>query len=143
MAGFYVKCNTELKWVNSSGSFNLITVLLSEAGLKNPHLFGPLSWPERSYELGSHLLSFCNSGNIFEIYVLVFSETLYGVRGLYGDNHTTAGFFEKKYFAPKMGKMGQRWVFWVIWEIWPLIFPDCSLWWKFILFAIFLHKSYI
>ena len=111
MAGFYVKCNTELKWVNSSGSFNLITVLLSEAGLKNPHLFGPLSWSERSYELGSHLLSFCNSGNIFEIYVLVFSETLYGVRGLYEDNHTTAGFFEKKYFAPKMGKMGQRWVF--------------------------------
>ena len=105
MAGFYVKCNTELKWVNSSGSFNLITVLLSEAGLKNPHLFGPLSWPERFYELGSHLLSFCTSGNIFEIYVLVFSETLYGVRGLYGYNHTRARFFEKKKNLPqKWGK---------------------------------------
>ena len=108
MAGFYVKCNTELKWVNSSGSFNLITVLLSEAGLKNPHLFGPLSWPERSYEIGSHLLSFYTSGNIFEIYVLVFSETLYGVRGLYGDNHTRARFFEKKILPQKWGKWAKN-----------------------------------
>ena len=48
-----------------------------------------------------------------------------------------AGFFEK-IFLP-----GQKWIFKIFWKNWSLLFPEFDLWWKFILFAIFLHKSQI
>ena len=55
---------------------------------------------------------------------------------------------KQKYFCPKMGKMGLKWArkrffFWIYWKMWLLIFSDFDLWRKFILFVVFLHKSFI
>ena len=56
---------------------------------------------------------------------------------------------KKSFFLSKkwVGEMGQKWsknrVFWIYWKIWSLMFPEFDLYWNFILFAIFLHKSHI
>ena len=45
---------------------------------------------------------------ILQAVFLELTQILHGVRGLYGDKHDRARFFEIIYFAPKMGKMDQK-----------------------------------
>ena len=50
-------------------------------------------------------------------------------------------FFLKKNITPKMEEMGQNRVFLIYQKIWSLNFSEFVLQEKFILFAMFLHKS--
>ena len=63
-------------------------------------------WPEESCELEPVLLSVLVSGSFLGIGSLVFSETLYGIRGPYGDVLNRARFFLEK--SP-FGKNDQKW----------------------------------
>ena len=68
----------------------------------------PRPWPEGSYELGSVLLPVLLSGSFLGIGSLVYSETLYGVRGPYGDVRDKARPF-CKILPAKMTKNYQKW----------------------------------
>lgn len=80
-------------------------------------------WPEGSSELGSVLLPFDTSFHPFCRFLwtgsLVFSETLYYVKGPYGDMHDKEGFFDQINF-PK-----------IILKICSSVFPEFGLQWKF------------
>ena len=71
------------------------------------HFLDPRPWPEASYEFGSVLLFVLLLGSFLGIGSLVSSETLYGVRGPYGDVHDRSYFVWKKpkvvKNAPKIG----------------------------------------
>ena len=76
----------------------------------------------------------------------IFSEFWHGSR-IHMKLCVTAGFSAKNVFARKFGKMDQKWarnrVSWIYWKIWSLIFTEFVLYWKLVLFAVFLHKSHI
>ena len=86
------------------------------------------------------------SGRFRGIVSLVFSKFLHGTRNPYEIGMTEPDFSER-FFAPKIGKMDHKWarnrVVWIYWKILSLIFTEFVLYWKFILFAVFLHKSLI
>ena len=63
---------------------------------------------EGSYESGSVLLSVLLFVSFLGIGSLVFSETLYGVRDLYGDVQDRGQFFWKNPLPVKMTKNGQK-----------------------------------
>ena len=87
----------------------------------------PRSFPEGSYELGLSfhlpvLLSVLLSGSFLGTGSLVFTETLYVVRGPYRDVHDrTQFFFEKNPLPAKVTKnglkMAQKLVFWLLRKI--------------------------
>ena len=54
-----------------------------------------------------------------------------------------ARFFAKIFCASKVGEIGQKYFFWICLKTFSLIFFEFVLWWKFILFVLFLHKSQI
>ena len=83
-------------------------------------------------------LSVLLSGSFFTIGSLVFSETQHSVRGpcvVVGDR---AGFFEKIFFAPKMGKMGQKQGFLNLLEDLVISFKESSQ-----IFCIFAQIPYL
>ena len=52
-------------------------------------------------------------------------------------------FWENIFCRPKLGKWAKNIFFLILRTIWSLIFPEFALWWKFMLFFVFLHKSHI
>ena len=65
-----------------------------------------------------------------------------GARNPYEVVRDRAKFSGKTFIAQINEDMARKRAFW-IWKIWSLIFNKFFLQWKFILFAVFLHKSYI
>ena len=85
----------------------------------------------------SVLVSRCFLGNIS----LVFSKFWHVARNPYQVVQDRARFSRKNIFCPQNRlKTG---FFWIYWKILSTIFTEIVLWWKFILFAVFLHKSHI
>ena len=91
------------------------------------------------------LLSVLPSGCFLGIISLDISKFWHGARNPYEVVCDTARISRKNFFVPNIGKMDQKWarVFWIYWNILSEIFAEFVLSWKFILFAVLLHKSHI
>ena len=73
--------------------------------------------------------------------IINFSKFWHGASNPYEVVLDRAGFSRK--IAPKIGKMGQKQCFFKIyWKIYSLIFSEFALLKNFIIFVVFLHKSY-
>ena len=76
-------------------------------------LLDPRPWPGGSYKIGSVRLYFHTSVRLSTSFLgicsLVFSNFWHGDRKPREVVLEKAGFFKKKFIAPKMGKKGQKW----------------------------------